>query len=378
MDEILAAAGFKRNPFKFRESSGDPHLVDYIVNSETFALAWADEPALILAAAGAGKTAMRIFTARTCWTSLGRKHPFPLPYYLPQHFDGATFFSREAHLQAIVRAGAASLLLGLAYRPEYLLNAAPEIRLQTARLLANHLPSPLRRYLEILQEEQNVQALPPLLDRAYVLPEPPSRAVLLEMCTVLGEALAQLPSYPGSPGQAFTDLTTLLLDGYQFRSILLLLDGVDGFADLGQDAALTCQALAPVVECIPAWTKEKVYFKGFLPLEMSAAFQAAFKDIWELSNIRLIHWEPDELAGMLRRRVAKATGGNFGSLDAISSPALRDVETQLVKECPALPRHVIIFAERVLLAAYQRCEGHFIQISPEDIETARKGFPPHS
>ncbi len=371
MNKLFEAAGLKRNPFQYRESSGDPFLVDYIVNNESFAMAWMDEPALILADAGAGKTAMRIYTARICWTSLGRRHPFPIPYYLPQYFDDATFFDYETHLEAIVEAGIASLFLGLAFRPDHFLNASPAVQARTARLLAAHLPAPLERYLEILREDLNVQALP-LLDPAYSLPEPPGSEPIQQMCAKMEESLKLAPQTQESPAHEFEDLCDLLLNGYQFRSIQLLLDGLDAFPTLSKDATLACQALDPVLQQVIPWSEHKIYFKAFLPLELGPAIKKAHPKVWEILNVCKIQWDIDQLANMLRRRIYIASGGDIGSLDAISSPALRDVEIQLARSCVLLPRDLIIFTELVLETAFRRCEEKYIQITPEDIEFAQR------
>lgn len=67
-----------------------------------------------------------------------------------------------------------------------------------------------------------------------------------------------------------------------------------------------------------------------------------------------LEWTPPLLAEVLHRRVYVAGSGSFGSLDAISSPALRDVETLLVREARPLPREVILLAGRVLYEAFGR------------------------
>src|SRR5262249_41391223 len=102
----LCELGLRFDPFQHQEASADPHLGDYLVGLETFAVAWDEAPAFVFAPAGGGKTAMRIYATRACWSGIGGSHPFPIPYTLSNHPITSRPPSPAEHQHMIVRAGA--------------------------------------------------------------------------------------------------------------------------------------------------------------------------------------------------------------------------------------------------------------------------------
>jgi predicted dinucleotide-utilizing enzyme len=86
-----------------------------------------------------------------------------------------------------------------------------------------------------------------------------------------------------------------------------------------------------------------------------------------------MHWTPVLLAEVVRRRVYIASEGAFGSLDAITSPALRDVETMLARKVAPLPREIQVLARCVLVEHVQR-SGNTGKIQEGDVEAAIKWY----
>jgi hypothetical protein len=76
------------------------------------------------------------------------------------------------------------------------------------------------------------------------------------------------------------------------------------------------------------------------------------------------------LAELLRKRIYVASGGEFDSLDAISSPDLRDVETLLATAVTPLPRELLILVRRVLFAYVHRTHTATTYLEPVDIDSA--------
>jgi hypothetical protein len=73
----------------------------------------------------------------------------------------------------------------------------------------------------------------------------------------------------------------------------------------------------------------------------------------------------------VRRRVYAASEGAFGSLDAIASPAARDIETATCQErMVPLPREMLGIDSTRLGRTYQCALGATGIIQPEDIDAA--------
>ncbi|MBK8050170.1 MAG: hypothetical protein IPK16_25545 [Anaerolineales bacterium] len=185
----LRNAGFRFDPssiWRLRPI----YLGEYLVGLTDFSVAWDNTPALIFAPAGGGKTSMRIYTARTCWTSFGDSHPFPIVY--EPHPRAAQAFpgTLEDHLAGITTAAAVSLLLGLASKPERLLGLDRARRVRVAALLQDTLPGSLARYMNVLRESASPRQLAALLDRSFPAMDPPSVDKLEDLCDALALAVA--------------------------------------------------------------------------------------------------------------------------------------------------------------------------------------------
>ncbi len=73
---------------------------------------------------------------------------------------------------------------------------------------------------------------------------------------------------------------------------------------------------------------------------------------------------------MLRRRIYVGTQGSAGSLDAYSSPGLRDVETMIVQHARPLPREVLVLLRRALGAWGVRTQPNSAPLDETDIQSA--------
>lgn len=369
----LRNAGFRFDPFEHLEASTDPYLGEYLVGLTDFSVAWDNTPALIFAPAGGGKTSMRIYTARTCWTSFGDSHPFPNVY--EPHPRAAQAFpgTLEDHLAGITTAAAVALLLGLASKPERLLELDQARRVRVAALLQDALPGSLARYVHVLRESASPRQLAALLDRSFPAIDPPSEDKLEELCDMLGHAVTMRTVSVRPPSATFAEMMELLLDDLGYRSVFLLIDGVDGLPETIESPAAAWQWLAPLLDRLTPWAAQRIYIKGFLPVELeTVVFPATSADgftrAYGAATRRVtIQWNPALLADVIRRRVYVATDGDFGSLDAISSPELRDVETTLARIPKPLPRELIWLVNQLLSAAAQRTGGELLRLEQDDV-----------
>ncbi len=379
LEPVLKQLGFRFDPFSYFEASGDPHLGEYIVGHDIFAaVAWNDAPAFIFAPAGGGKTTMRIYTARSCWISFGGSHPFPIIFTPANHNEWP---SPTNLLRQLACDGAAALLIGLAFRPERFLALTPSDRQQVAAFLYASLPGPLAHYVDILRQTGTPLSLPPLLDRAYVLPNPPDPQQLTQFCAALSAVRPPRSVLP-EPEEHFDQLINCLQEKLHFGSVLILVDGVDALPETSTDPAKVIDWLRPLLVRVPEWAKRRIYVKGFLSEEIQAPLMHHLGDLWPTVRHARLEWTPTLLAELIRRRIYSATQGKFGSLDAFSSSELRDVETTLVKLAPPNPREVIVLARRVLyeyaVRTSQCRNGQADQLQQADLDAAVAWYLSHT
>ncbi|MBC7226173.1 MAG: hypothetical protein H5T61_02950 [Thermoflexales bacterium] len=153
-----------------------------------------------------------------------------------------------------------------------------------------------------------------------------------------------------------------------FPSVYVLLDGLDGAPETIADPSAIAGCLKPLLQWAGEWAEERVFLKGFLPMEAQSPLEERFPDIFTPACVSVIHWTPELLAEVIRRRVYVATEGAFGSLDALASPALRDIETLLAKTVYPLPREILVITRRVV-EEHVRREGDGL-LAAMDIQAA--------
>lgn len=364
--------GLRLNPFAHLEASADPLLGEYMVAHEAFAIAWQEAPSFVFAPAGGGKTAMRLYTSRICWGSLSGS-VFPISHVLSDAPSSSTITTRAEtydHRPQILRQAAVGLLIGAAFHPERFLDIGHSCWLHLIRFLRRELPGSLDHYVSILQSEQSPTTLALLLDRTLLLPEQPPSALLQRLCAVLRTDASE--NSVDLPLQArFDDLIDLLRTRLHFRAVFLLLDGIDALPETANDCGLALPWLDSLMSQAATWLNMKVFVKGFLPRDCKHVVAPKAAAMIPSMSLAELEWTPPLLAEVLHRRVYVASSGSFGSLDAISSPALRDVETLLAREALPLPREVILLAGRVLYEAFGR---HAERLEDSDIAMAQSWY----
>lgn len=361
------ALGFRFDPFRHLEAASDPHLIEYMVGHEVFAAAWDAVPSLIFAPPGGGKTAMQLYTERACWSGFGPRHPFPILHTPAVGDMDAAGLPLAIHCQRLVRSAARSLLLGLTIQPERLLDASPATCARVRRLLAV-LPRPTTFYADILRTTGRVTSLAPLLGRATWFGA--GVATSAEKLNALADALtapgAAAPFTPATTCAFFSETCDILLDELGYRAIFVLIDGVDALPESAHAPSVGAHWLHSLLGNGEQWAAKNVFLKGFLPVDYADLLaQTCPRHLFAQTTIQ---WNIESLAELLRRRVAVASGGAFGSLDAISSPALRDVETLIARRVLPLPREAIVFVRELLQRAVRVSNSSAVVVEPEHLE----------
>lgn len=385
ISEALLRLGFRFNPFEHLEASQDPHLGDYLVGHEFFQAAWTEAPAVVFAPPGGGKTAMCLYTMRACWTGAAAYRPLPVRY-TPSELVRNIQTAHDDPLVGLLQAVARSVLVAIAYQPErFLLLDRAELSTLT-HLLHRWLPGSFAYYLHLLQESGAPAVLGQLLlDLAAMPADRPVRPSMPELCSRLAEITDNVASVAEvgtmASAQAFRAFVHLLLGAAGYRSIFILVDGIDAEPLESPSAVQTpfspwmLRWLGWLLQQTPAWAAERVYVKGFLPAQAESQINESLSTLTPLLQRASLTWTPPLLAEMVRHRVYVATEGDFGSLDAISSSSLRDVETALVRlASSALPRELLFLMRRVLYTYAQRVKGSSGSLEAQDIEAAARWY----
>lgn len=365
--------GFSFDPFEHIEASRDPNLNRYLIGHEAFSVAWSETPAMIYSPPGGGKTALRIYTSRACWTGGGGYQPFPIHYHLPHYFKSGDFSTLEDHLEQIVRSGAHALLLAFAYYPLIFIKSPPFLQKQLAQFIFTWIPN-IDFYLDVLREGQP-DDVAGQLDGSYKLhqaSDPALLPLLLDMLTKNykeGQAPVSL-----SIQKVFERMGKWITKDLGFRAVYLLLDGVDGFPELASSPGFAAESLAQLFAKAPEWTSSRTFLKGFLPQEIRAHLRERLEKQWSAFGQVDLKWDSAALAEMLRRRVYAATEGEFASLSAVSAlPSGQDLELELARAVNPLPREVLTLVRQTLFEYETRWNGNPVlpkQIQIEDIENA--------
>ena len=368
---LLERLGFLFDPFLHVEASSDPYLGRYLVGLDQFYSAWTYQPACIFAPGGGGKTAMRVFTVRTSWLSEGGPHPFPITCVPKEKdIDPGNLPSDDQRWRYLARRAAATAFLGLVHRPGRFLTLDRTNMHLLVDIWSSTLAERWSRYRAIACESQEVDGLAIRIDKSYRHVDASPSRDLLTFCATLNTIQPRTHLKPKNWKEIWTVLTNLIQGPLGFGPVFLLLDGLDGFPTTIRNPERSLDWLEWFLDNSPVWTHQGVFVKAFLPTELQPLIRehASIREAdFQFAELR---WTPELLAEMLRLRVAAATEDRAGSLDAFSSPDLRDVETVLVSHVQPLPRSVLKFARLVLNCWMKRTAESERPLAMQDIKYA--------
>jgi hypothetical protein len=329
---MLGRLRFQFDPFAHLEASADPRLTSYLVAHPDVGALENNQPAVIFAPPGGGKTALRMGAVNEIWTGYGTEHTFPIPFILSKRTPSAE------QLIEISRAAARVLLIALAAQPELLASVSTSGKQQLVNVLAAALPQSLGHYARWLAQKPALSQIVRRLNFRYLLP---ARSSLPNLEIVVKLFSDTVPA-PVAQGDLFRAVQYLLLDVLKFSSITLHLDGVDGDATATPDASAMWDIIEWAITQAVTWQQQQTILHAFLPEELAPYLRHA-----SLRQIH-IHWNAELLAAVLRRRIYQATGGEYGSFDAFAARGLRNIEMLLAAAVPLLPREIILLAHLVV------------------------------
>lgn len=369
IEKWLAWAGFRFDPFRHLDAAGDPRLGDYLVGHRVITQVWGEGLSWVFAPLGGGKTALRIAVMQACWVGQETNRPFAIPYIPPYSSWGHATPSLEEHLEALAHAGGTALFLVLAHRPRWFFRLDRRAQQRVRRLFQWTLPGPLPSLLG--ECRRGIHALRRALAPSFVLRDPPDPDVLRQWCDALARSSEESPEEgspsPGHEGWGY--LCRILLEDFGFPSVFVLVDGVDSAPETAEDPEAVVHCLAPLLGRAEEWASRRIFIKCFLPEEAYPVLRARFSTLVDTARTTTIRWDPGLLAEVIRRRVYVATEGAFGSLDAVCTPALQDLETNLAKVVYPIPREMLMLTRRVIEEHVQRA-GEERPIEEEDVQQA--------
>jgi hypothetical protein len=366
----LKTVGLHFNPYSSDtfNAADDPNLGKYLVDHDAFAALWGDWVSTIFAPTGGGKSAFRARLAYAARIGENRRRIFPLVYTLPLHCR-----TLADHLEVLAEGAAYELLLEIAYRPSWFEALGLEIKTLVRQTLDRNAPG-WTRFLPQLDRDGNVIPLAETFDRsASHLPNFPSADRVRNVCS----ALRPLPTaqYVPPVEERWSQLIRLLLDTLQFEAVYVLVDGADAYPETVHEPEPALQWLDPVLAQVNDWYASRVFLKLFLPGELQLVLEKRYANLLTSpAKFVKIVWTSDRLAEVVAARLRAASTGEFDSLDAICSPALRNLNHELAMlASPPVPREVVALAGRVILEHIRRSDAREL-LQPEDFEAAREWY----
>jgi hypothetical protein len=358
----LARIGLQFNPFAdtLWDAAQDTRLSRYFVLPDAFAAIWGDWSSYVLAPLGGGKTAMSVHTARTCWVGQETNRPFPLPYTPAYGRLRHTHPTSDDHLTALSENAAQHLLLALAYRPHWFLEADPVVQLRIHHALDwNLAPRPLHHYLKVLRQNYQLTALTRLLKPTYEIVDLPDHTNLQALVGILSDTPTATP--PSTAGERWQNIVDIILHDLKFRALYILIDKIDAIGRTANNPEQAIDSIAYLLERIEDWEQQDIYLKGFFPLDSRTALLSHYPKATQHDRIVTITWSPEKLATLVKKRLYIASSGSFDSFDAKAAPSIeQNIELTLAREIQQLPREMIALCNQILKVFYTQENSEYL------------------
>ncbi len=345
--------GLQFDPFAHLDSTRDANLYKYLVIPKAVEIAWEEAPIAILSQPGAGKSALRLYTEMVYGGTRGVKLAVP---YIPDTFDASPEFHFFALRGALARAVANYIL---SYPDSFL--QFNEKKKREIKSLLVYLPFDLDFFLEIAQSSMSLAELETQLGVRSISGIERIGKAHVEMFKILRHLVV------GQAEQGLPELFEQVREIFSIKTLHILMDGADGFIETTDNQALV-NWIRPLIDSVEDWGKRQTYLKFFLPLDLSN-----YAETFTHAGVQTatLNWDDSLLAEVIRRRLYVASGGAFDSLDALSTPDLRNVELRLAQQIPAThktPRRMIRQTVNLFARASQNADGCITALDIEEEE----------
>lgn len=369
----LDSVGLKVNPFATLDASRDPFIPFYLTDHNQFSTLSGNFTSFVFAPPGCGKSAFRVRLARDCRVGKEGRKIFSIVYNLPA--PNSFTISSDIHYRELARSAAHELMLYLVYHAPLFINAE-DLLSQFQQIFDSNL-FPVN-YIQQMVDKGSVQPLIDSFDQtARLLPNPPGKKdlVLFSEKLIRLRQLA-LPIQKMSFKQRFDQIISILFEKLGYEAIYILVDGVDGYVETGENADKAVDAISWIVLKTEKWQGNQMYMKYFLPMEMKNALEIKYPRLTSDSKIIIVRWNTDTLSEVIKQRLQEASGGKYNSLRAISSLPLRGAKyapeevlaREIIKLGNPTPRYLIQAVNRLLTYHTQYEEQE--KLTPNDLQAA--------
>ena len=208
-------------------------------------------------------------------------------------------------------------------------------------------------------------------DSSALWTETPGEELWRSLCDTLLKTPAA--AVPASSRKRLDTFVEVLVGELGLSSVYLLVDGVDGFFETATDPRAAVALIDPLLAHVTGWAQHRLFLKAFLPAEVAPALETGHLALLRTCRRADMKWFTPLLADVIRRRVFIATEGAFSSLDALSTPELTDVETQLARAVTPLPREALVLTGRLLWEHARRSNGAD-KLDVADLEVAMRWY----
>ncbi len=360
--DLSPYAHFIYNPFEVLDASRDPHLFEYILVPKTADIARELIPAVVYAATGGGKTALRLDTERDKLDISGIN--FTLTY-IPTPEEPLTQFAD--HQRGMLEALAYETLLRICIYPAVYLNLPASTKNDLARFLKTCLTVSLAYLVDSVVDIESRHPGKDIADywNRPFYPERLGRFSRSDSLAALKDILTLWDAQPVSSARdwSFIEMMLMVMGAFGARNAFLLYDGIDNSAEGIRDPEQAARWIFPVFEQSSQWAQKNIYLKAFLTTDAQPFMEALLAERRIDIPAAHLQWDVPLLVQVIRYRVLAATGRRFASLDAISSLDVREIEFELARQLPAdrlRPREIILLAHLTMQNALQRRESGYL------------------
>ena len=366
--------GLAYDPFRAPDAGADSRLAEYfVVDRSVLRALWADEHSLVVAEAGAGKSAVRVWLSHDCRTRRDGRKILAVVFNAPSPDDvGGIPPDPSRFIAQLLKAATRSLLLEALYRPQLVAGLHQDERDRLASILKDDIGWPLE-YVSGIIEGGDFAALIRLVDptASGLFARPSAERVSAAWDQIRG-ADARAESLPEFA--RWTRLVSFALDVLGYEAIYLLVDGIDGHPSLAHRPDDAVALMAPLFADARLWSGLAVFIKAFLPPQIERCPDLLSSALLTANPRRAtILWTRDGVITILRQRLLAASRGALGSFGPLASPELGQAEIEIADHLERagllMPRDAVRAAEQMLIEHVMRADAP-IYLEPTDLHKA--------
>lgn len=334
--EITGLSGFA-NFFSYFTS---PHLTPAPENSTLPQSLRESNHVLIFGRPGSGKTTLRFLLEADCRTVLDDTLVVTLYFGddIPHHWTAQQYW------QALAKNLATDLFLQVVeqFNPLSHTTTAKQVDALHQQFLVGG--RPLRRLAERIladpspNDARGIASYFPAIGKFPIRYIAPARE-LLDLIDSCRSTQSISSSVPDGWEAVQEGLDAAHQWGYE--RILVLVDGVDNRFRASKEMKGLIQ---PLLDKLPFWSAENVFFKYFLPVELERPLATLGKDLLSGGFSATIEWSDDSLRELMVQRF-RAAGSRYVSFDQVVDATLPyPLDDQIIRLAHGSPRELLRFA----------------------------------